>query len=289
MVRTMAETLSAFLGHDLREALEAGFRRTQAVSPDGGLWLARWALISALIGMTLFMLCGYHAGFARLNLAAARLLDQLWQWLTMLGDERVAFALALFFTRRYPRVFWTLIAAALVGVALTHSLKPLFSALRPPSVLEPGSFHLIGPALHKQSFPSGHTVTATIFFGAWVYFLRAQWWRLLLILVAIAVGLSRVALGVHWPVDVAAGLAVGSTALWLGMRLAAGGEALGKEPRVHLALVALAAGMAASLLLWDGGYPGARDMQVILAVAALAYAAFTYLAGPILRRSTSRA
>jgi len=284
----MAETLPAFLGRDLREALEAGFRRTPAVSPDGGLWLARWALISALIGMTLFLLCGYHAGFARLNLAAARLPDQLWQWLTMLGDERVAFALTLFFTRRYPRVFWTLVSAALVGVALTHSLKPLFSALRPPSVLEPGSFHLIGPALHKGSFPSGHTVTASIFFGAWVYYVRSRWRRLLLILVAVAVGLSRVALGVHWPVDVAAGLAVGSTALWLGVRLAARGEALGKEPWIHLPLVALAAGMAVSLLLWDGGYPGAKVIQVILAVSALAYAAFTYLVGPILHRSTSK-
>jgi len=284
----MAETLFAFLGRDLREALDAGFRRTPAVSPDGGLWLARWALISALIGMLLFLLCGYHAGFARVNFAAARLPDQLWQWLTIFGDERVAFALTLFFTRRYPRVFWTLIAAALVGVALTHSLKPLFSALRPPSVLEPGSFHLIGPALHKQSFPSGHTVTATIFFGAWVYYVRSRWRRLLLILAAVAVGLSRVALGVHWSVDVAAGLAVGSTALWLGVRLAARGEAFGKDPRVHLALVALAAGMGASLLLWDGGYPGVRDLQVILAVAALAYAAFTYLAGPILRWSRSK-
>jgi hypothetical protein len=73
------------------------------------------------------------------------------------------------------------------------------------------------------------------------------------------------------------------------VRLAVRGEALGKDPRVHLALLALAAGMAASLLLWDGGYPGARDMQEILAVASLAYAAFTYLAGPILSWSTSRA
>jgi len=31
-----------------------------------------------------------------------------------------------------------------------------------------------------------------------------------------------------------------------------------------------------------------RDLQVILAVASLAYAAFTYLAGPILRWSRSK-
>ena len=282
----MAEGLFAFLGRDLRESLEAGFQRSAAASPRGGQWLWRWALLSTLVGLILFLFRGYHAGFSSVNGLAAEAPDWTWQWLTVLGDERVAFALTLFFTHRYPRVFWSLVAAALIGVAFTHSLKPLFCALRPPAVLEPGSFTLVGPGHRKASFPSGHTVTAAIFFGVWVYYVRASWLRLLLVLLAIATGLSRVAVGVHWPVDVAAGMAGGATSASLGVLVARRAEGFAKEPWIHLALVITAAVMAVSLFLWDGGYQLAAPMQRLLAVATLGYAAFTYLIGPIRRRLT---
>jgi len=284
----VAEGLTAFLGRDLFEDLEAGFRRTPALSPDGGRWLARWALASVFVGLTLVLFFGYHGGFARVNALAAHTPGWIWQWLTVLGDERVAFALTLFFTRRYPRVFWTLIAAALVGVALSHTLKPLISALRPPGVLEAGSFTLIGPGHRKLSFPSGHTVTAAIFLGVWVYYVRSNRLRAVLILLAIGAGLSRVAVGVHWPVDVAAGLAIGATAAWSGVALARRSERWGAFRSVHLAFVFTAAGMATSLLFWDGGYGDVAGMQRLLGVTALGYGVLVYLIGPVLRRSGLR-
>jgi len=284
----MAEGLLVFLRRDLREDLAAGFRGTPVPLSDGGLWLARWATISVFVGLILFLACGYHGGFSRLNTLAAELPEPLWQWLTVLGDERVAFTLTLFFTRRCPRVFWTLISAGLFAIAFTHSLKPLFSALRPPAVLEAGTFNLIGPGLRENSFPSGHTVTAATFFGVWVCSVRVRWLRALLLLLAVTVGLSRVVVGVHWPVDVAMGLAGGATAARLGVSLAARSEVLGSEPAIHLALVTLAVGMAVSLLLWDGGYSGAAAMQRLIAVAALSFVAYAYLIDPILRWSALR-
>jgi len=284
----MAEGLPVFLRRDLREGLAAGLRRIPVPLPDGGLWLVRWTAISVLVGLILFLASGYHGGFSRLNTLAAQLPGPPWQWLTVLGDERVAFALTLFFTRRCPRVFWTLISAALFAMAFTYSLKPLFSALRPPAVLEAGTFNLIGPGFREGNFPSGHTVTAATFFGVWVHSVRARWLRVLLILLAVAAGLSRVAVGVHWPVDVAVGLAGGAMAARLGVSLAARSERLGSEPAIHLVLVTLAVGMAISLLLWDGGYPAAAAMQRLLAVAALSFAAYVYLIDPILRWSALR-
>jgi membrane-associated phospholipid phosphatase len=279
----VTEGLLSFLARDLREDLEAGFHRTPAVSPNGGLWLAQWTLVSAVVGLTLFLACGYQGGFNRLNGLAGEMPGWVWQWLTMLGDERVAFALALFFTRRYPRVFWALVAAALFGIAFTHSLKPTVSALRPPAVLEPGSFNLIGPGHRRGSFPSGHSVAAAIFFGVWVYYVRTSWRRLLLILVAVTAGSSRVAVGVHWPVDVAFGLTGGLMAAWLGVLVAGRIDELGKDPSIHLALVTLAAVMAVALLLWDGGYAEAAEMQRFLAVTTLSYATFAYLFAPVYR------
>jgi membrane-associated phospholipid phosphatase len=284
----VTERFLAFLGRDLREALDAGARRTPALSPDGDLWLSRWALVSAVSGLALYLLYGYHAGFVPLNGLAAQVPVRIWEWLTVLGDERVAFALTLFFTRRYPRIFWSLIVAALLGIAYTHALKPLFSAPRPPAVLDSGTFNLIGPGHRKVSFPSGHTVTAAVFFGVWVYFVRSTWLRAGLILVAVAAGLSRVAVGVHWPVDVAAGLTGGVLAAWLGALLARRSEWGIRLAAVHLAFLILAVAIAASLLLWDGGYRGAAAVQRLLGVAALSYAAYAYLIDPVLRWSGLR-
>jgi hypothetical protein len=91
-----------------------------------------------VLGAGLWALAGYHAGFVRLNGAAATLPPLVWQWLTVLGDERVAFALGLFFARRHPRVFWTLACA---GAAAAYSIgfKPLVDAARPPAVLAAAS------------------------------------------------------------------------------------------------------------------------------------------------------
>ena len=40
------------------------------------------------------------------------------------------------------------------------------STERPPAMLAPGTFHIIGPAFTSNSFPSGHTITAFAFAGA---------------------------------------------------------------------------------------------------------------------------
>jgi membrane-associated phospholipid phosphatase len=273
--------LLTYLAEDLRRDLADGAARTRAVSPTGARWLSRWALFAALIGATLFLFCGYHAGFYRVNGLAAGAPPWIWEWLTMLGDERVAFALTLFFCRRYPRVFWALIVAALVAAVYSNTLKPLFSAARPPAVLEPGAFNLIGPGHRKGSFPSGHTVTAAVFFAVWVYYLRGIGLRWLMVALATAAGLSRVALGVHWPVDVAAGVLGGVLAAWIGVALARRAEWGILDPSVHLAFVTVAVFPAIALLLWDGGYPGAAALQTTLGVAALFSVLFQYLLRPL--------
>lgn len=279
----MAEGLFAFLARDLREALAAGAARTPPAAPDGDRWLGQWALVCLVAGLTLYLFCGYQGGFVRFNAFAAGAPAPVWEWLTVLGDERVAFALTLFFSRSHPRVFWALVLAALAGIAYTHGLKPLVAAPRPPAVLAADAFNLIGPGLRRGSFPSGHSVTAAVLAGVWVYYLRSRSLRVLVILLAVAAGLSRSAVGVHWPVDVAAGLFGGVLAAWLGVRLARGAGWGIRDPSAHLALVVLAVLLSVSLLWWDGGYGGAAGAQRVLAASGLAVAFTGYLALPLLR------
>lgn len=95
----------------------------------------------------------------------------------------------------------------------TNLLKLAFERPRPPlrtAELEVSSY----------AFPSGHTSAAMAVYGALALILLRQrrWRSRLAVLVPAAaliavVGLSRVSLGVHYPTDVVAGLAVGVACL----------------------------------------------------------------------------
>ena len=262
-------------------ALAAGAARTRMAPTAGSRWLIAWVAACLLVGLTLFAACGYEAGFLRLNHAASALPDWVWQWLTSFGDERMAFAIGLLVSIHRPRVFWALVLAAVVATAYSRGLKPLFDMPRPPAVLEPESFNLIGPGHRRGSFPSGHSVTAGVLFGVLVQYARWSQTRVLLILLALLAGLSRVALGVHWPVDVAAGLMGGVLAAWIGGRLAARWDALASDASVHLAFVTLACFFAVTLTYFDGGYPLARPLLQSVGWVALGHTLLFYVFFPL--------
>jgi len=280
------------LRREIPTALAAGAARDPSRSASGAAWVLVAGLLFAATAVAIYATGGYHAGFEPLNRLGGVVPGPVWQWITSLGNEHVAGALSLLFARRHPRVFWTLICAALVASAYSRGLKPLIDAARPPAVLEPGSFHLIGEPHRRESFPSGHSVTAGVFFGVLVYYVRGVHWRLLLVLTALLTGFSRIAVGVHWPVDVAAGLAGGMLAVLPGVWLARRSPWGMLDPRVHLAFVAVAVIVSIGLPFDDGGYPAAAPMLDAVAAVALASAAFGYIIRPLLammsRRNTAQ-
>jgi membrane-associated phospholipid phosphatase len=275
--------LLARLHADLDQALAAGVRRTALASPDGGVWLAAWAAVCLTSGLTLWLVGGYHGGFIALNAAAGAYPPWVWAWLTALGGDLAPFVLGLFFARRYPRVFWALVLGGVVAVAYSRGLKPLIDTLRPPAVLAPDSFNLIGPALRKMSFPSGHSVTAGLFCGVLVYCARQWETRVLWVLLALLVGLSRVAVGVHWPVDVAFGLGGGVLSAWIGARLAARWGSVARHAATHLTLVSLCVGSAIVLIVKAADDPLAWPLLLALGWSALAYALAGYVVWPLVR------
>ncbi len=112
--------------------------------------------------------------------------------------------------------FWDTLLVPVVlggGLILNEALKFLFHRPRPGlhRLVEVGGF----------SFPSGHAMMSFIFYGLLVYLVWAnfsgKFFRLLttaiLVIAILAVGISRIYLGVHYPSDVLAGFSAGS--FWL--------------------------------------------------------------------------
>ncbi|HSF17175.1 MAG TPA: phosphatase PAP2 family protein [Vicinamibacteria bacterium] len=67
----------------------------------------------------------------------------------------------------------------------------------------------------EYSFPSGHAQNATVFWGLLGFQVRKLWFGGVCALMIFLIGFSRIYLGVHFPSDVAAGIAFGAAIAWL--------------------------------------------------------------------------
>ncbi len=129
----------------------------------------------------------------------------------------------LFLSLRRWRETVVLVLASAGGLALSDGLKLAFGRERPPQAL-----HVV--QVINASFPSGHAMLSAVAYltlGALaahfatrrrvkIYALTAA------MILTLAVGSSRVYLGVHWPSDVLAGWCVGAAwamVCWLGAYL----------------------------------------------------------------------
>lgn len=132
------------------------------------------------------------------------------------------------------RFIWV-VALSFIVVTLTDQtasawLKPLFERIRPCKVME---VHLLVNCGAGLSFPSSH---ATNLFGQALFFgLLYRKYRVYLIIFAALVGISRVFVGVHYPLDVLAGAIIGGIegglAAWLLIYLTRAGKL---KPEVYL-------------------------------------------------------
>ena len=144
-------------------------------------------------------------------------LDEAVTWFTDIGGPvgmpllvAVVVGLLALRWRTWLPVVVTVVAAA-GSLLMTIATKGLAARARPPVALA------VPPYESSPSFPSGHTLNATVLTAVVVYLLllrsTATWHRVLAVLAGlvfvVAMGLSRVFLGHHWLTDVVAGWALG--------------------------------------------------------------------------------
>jgi len=200
-----------------------------------------------------------------------------WSAVTFLGDGAVALALALLAVRRLPRLVWAAVLAALLATAWVHGGKHAYDERRPLATLEQGAVKVIGPELRYSSFPSGHAATVFTAVGVCILGLRlGMAWSLVLVALAALVGISRMVVGAHWPLDVLAGALGGWVAAALGVAWAERWP-FGLRPAVQgfATLLFLA---AAVLLLsgHDGRLPDAGWLARLIGACALLGFAVTF-------------
>lgn len=190
------------LQHGREQALQQNKKTAQA--------LLIFVALAWLCAAVLLVTGGYHSAFLSINAMGAHFSPALLHHLTSFGDGVFILSLLLLLAhRRIPLLYCILIAGVTAGI-IAQLIKRSLNIERPPAVLDHNTFHLVGKALKSKSFPSGHTTTAFLTASVLMLFSDKLWQKLLLAAVAILAGLSRIWLGVHWPIDVLVGAGIGS-------------------------------------------------------------------------------
>lgn len=169
--------------------------------------------------------------FMAINHAHHPLLDPVMEAMIDLGSSRVvylyaALLLCVALSRRQwlpLRYVWVYCIAAAVGIGVEEWLKGVFQVPRPALAIGLDRIMVLGEVKLKNSLPSGHATFAfvTAFALSWR---RGAGWKVPLYAFAVLVAYSRVYVGAHYPLDVAAGAVVGICSgfvVWKGYELAA--------------------------------------------------------------------
>lgn len=188
--------------------------------------------------------------------------------LTHVGDPAVVLAAA-------PVVYWfasprfvsnrdaaRVLAVTVGALSLVVVLKHGFAAARPP----PAVARVVADG---YGFPSGHTTGSTAFYGS-LAAVASAWSRRVRYAAAgsvvALVAATRLLLGVHYLVDVLAGVLVGSAYAWVALRAS-------EEDVWNALALAVLVGVAALLVAWT------PDAAASLGIAAGALAAWTRTRG----------
>ena len=139
---------------------------------------------------------------------ASPALDAVFQIITVIGEELFLLPVAalLFWCVNKELGYWICWCAA-QGNLLVNTVKGIFKVERP--IGYEGIRTLRAQTATGYSFPSGHTQSCANLFTALARAVNRKRFWILAFVLPLLVGISRLYLGCHWPMDVAASYAIG--------------------------------------------------------------------------------
>jgi len=182
------------------------------------------ATIIAIGTGAFILILGKNGSFQFINSNHDPIADQFFKYFTHYGDGLMWVPLGIycFFYRR--KHFIAVVAGVFISTLLAQVLKRVVypDELRPISYLsETFPVHIIdGVTMRKShSFPSGHTTTAFAMALIMAYIINRRFWSVLLPVLALLAGYSRVYLAQHFPTDIFAGMCIGIVSAILSLLL----------------------------------------------------------------------
>ncbi len=143
-----------------------------------------------------------------------------WALFTNLGDGFFLFPIAMIMVIKKPRQQLAMIITMILAALALNISKNIVDAARPFAVLA-DLVSVVGPELRSHSTPSGHSGTVFLLAGLGLCFLGKRG-ASIMTTIAILTGVSRVAVGAHWPADVVLGA-------WIGLLCAASGVLIAQK------------------------------------------------------------
>lgn len=195
------------------------FGNGQGSGFHGAWWLAPFALFA--LTAPLWLHWWEPQQFIAINQWCAPLPAIFWTGLSLLGNGWGILGVTAPLIVWSPRLLWGWLCAAPFAVLFARSGKFFIESPRPAAVVDNAQMRVVGEFLHNVSMPSGHTLTAfAVATGILLAISAGNRWRHgWLLVLALGTGISRIAVGAHWPGDVAVGAALGLLSGMLGHQL----------------------------------------------------------------------
>lgn len=155
----------------------------------------------------------FHAGIIKfIQSFSSPLLDKFFILVTMMGEEMFfMFAAVLIYWCIDKNLGYRLGFSYLSSVMVNTGIKDIFATTRP--IGQPGIRSLRLETAGGYSFPSGHSQSAAVFWTSVMKTVKKRWMYIAGSILIFLVAVSRLYLGVHWPLDVVCGAALGI--LWV--------------------------------------------------------------------------
>ena len=204
--------------------------------------------------------------FYYINHLSSFLPDTFWILITEFGNAYILLGILSFLFIKHPILVTRIIVALLISTIIVRFSKEIFSAIRPPGILPLNTFNLIGSAITENSFPSGHATTISAFICSLTlsnYIQREFNFFLSLFLIITCV--SRVSIGVHWPIDILIGFYIGFLSSYVSIIHIPISHYLSKNILINIFMICIFAFALLGLITGRGAYyPESSYMFIVL-------------------------